>query len=559
MKRFIIGVAILAVVIGGAVAYKMLIPRTSGGGGPLAGITESSGGLTYAKATPLTAPPVGGFQLPTVDLGDGPVPLLTVPLDTWGGYAALFAANRGLSPSKDSLFYKKGHFAVQLVHVESSTDQLAGYSAGQYPLIWASMDSLPLLYDALKADKRVAPKVLGLFDWSAGGDGILAKSWVKTPADLKGKIILTSSNTPYAFFLLWYLAQNGLTGNDVKVVWDDDGAKALKLFKQDKRIAAWVSWTPYINDCLDPKSPSYVPDTRLMISSKDANQLIADCYIVRADFLQEKPKMAQAFVEAMMEASQEISAKTYSDMAGFYKLASAGDAKSMLDDVHVANFPENKMFFDEANTIGTYKIFILAQEYYKQLGVIPQGSTYEADQVLAPQFLAAIDKEGLFKDQKNTMLNSFNTKSSLDLSDLESSKVVLTDNVEMYFDPNQSTFDINSDRAEFKQDMTLLDKVAEQTKFLSTTAIELVGNSDTSMQAAFKAKGPQGYADGAAQVTILSKHRAEFIRSLLIDHYGLPANRVLATGVGWDNPLDPNDQAKNRRVDVKFISLQQGN
>jgi NitT/TauT family transport system substrate-binding protein len=557
MKRIVIGLSILVVVIAGAVGYKMLSPGSSHGGGLLAGASGSSGALTYVKASPLAVPPVGGFQLTTTDLGGGPVPLLTIPLDTWGGYAALFAANAGLNPSKDSLFYKIGHFAVQLVHVESATDQLAGYSSGKYPIIWASMDSLPLLRDALKADKRVAPKVLGLFDWSAGGDGILAKSWVKTPADLKGKTILTSSNTPYAFFLLWYLAQNGLTGNDVKVVWDDDGAKALKLFKQNGEIAAWVSWTPYINDCLDPKSASYIPDTRLMISSKDANQLIADCYIARADFLQESPKIAQAFVEAMMEASQEISDKTYADMASFYKLAAPGAAKTMLDDVHVANFPENKMFFDEGNSIGAYKIFILAQEYYKELGVIPQGTTYEADQVLAPQFLAALDKAGLFKDQKNTVLNSFNTKSSLDLADLESSKVVLTDNVELYFDPNENTFDVNSDRPEFKQNVQLLDKVAEQTKFLSTTAIELVGNSDTSMQATLKAQGAQAYADGAAELMLLSKQRAEFIRSVLIDHYGLPPNRVLATGVGWDNPLDPSDQAKNRRVDVKFISLQQ--
>jgi len=555
MKRFAIGFAILAVVVVGAISYKMLAPGASGS--PLSGVIGNSGGLTYAKAVPLTAPPVGGFQLATVDLGDGPVPLLTVPLDTWGGYAALFAANKGLAPSKDSLFYKKGHFAVQLVHVESATDQLTGYSSGQYPIIWASMDSLPLLYDALRADKRVAPKVLGLFDWSAGGDGILAKSWVKTPADLKGKTVLTSSNTPYAFFLLWYLAQYGLTGNDVKVVWDDDGGKALKLFKENGEIAAWVSWTPYINDCLDPKSPSYVPDSRLMISSKDANQLIADCYIVRSDFLQQEPKLAQAFVEAMMEGSQEISSKTFEDMASFYKLPSAGDAKTMLDDVHVANYPENKMFFDENNTIGTYKIFILAQEYYKELGVIPQGSTYQADQVLAPQILAAIDAEGLFKDQKNTIANSFNAKSSLDLSDLESSKVVLTDNVVLYFDPNESSFDIKSDRLEFKENVALLDKVAEQTKFLATTAIELVGNADTSMQATDKAQGPQVYADAAAQLMLLSKQRAEFVRTVLIDHYGLPANRVLATGVGWDNPIDPQDQAKNRRVDVNFISLQQ--
>jgi outer membrane protein OmpA-like peptidoglycan-associated protein/ABC-type taurine transport system substrate-binding protein len=551
MKRVVLGLAVLAVVVAGAVGYKMFF---SGGPGAAPGF---GGGLTYATAAPLTVPPVGGFQLPTTDLGDGPVPVLTIPLDTWGGYAALFAANGGAAPSKQSLFYQKGKFAVQLVHVESATDQLAGYASGQYPLIWASMDSLPVLYDALKADKRVAPKVLGLFDWSAGGDGILAKASVKSPADLKGKTILTSSNTPFAFFLLWYLAQNGLTGNDVKVVWNDDGESALKLFKSNSEIAAWVSWTPYINDVLDPKSPSYVEGSRLMISSKDANQLIADVYVARADFVKDKPELVQGFVEAMMAAVPQVSTKTYTDMAAFYKLPNAAAAKLMLDDVHLANFPENKMFFDPSNTIGASKIFVLAQEYYKLLGAIATGSTAQPALVLAPQFLNAAEKAGLFADQKNTVVNSFNAKSTLDLSDLESAKVVLTDNVVLYFDPNQDTFDVKSSRPEFQENMTRLDKVAEQTKFLSTTAIELIGNADTSMQAEDKAKGPQAYAEAAAELTLLSQHRAEFIRKLLIEHYGLPPNRVLATGVGWDNPLDPVDQAKNRRVDVKFISLQQ--
>ncbi len=72
----------------------------------------------------------------------------------------------------------------------------------------------------------------------------------RNPQDLKGKIILTSSNTPYSFFLLWYLAQNGLTGKDVKVVWVDDGDKALKLFKSDTPTSPPGSrGRPIINDC----------------------------------------------------------------------------------------------------------------------------------------------------------------------------------------------------------------------------------------------------------------------------------------------------------------------
>ncbi len=548
MKQTRIGVAILAVVIVGAVAYKVL---SHGAGTASAG----SGSTSFAKAEPLPLPPVKDYQLPTVDLGDGPVPLITVPLDTWGGYAALFAANGGLEPSKESAFYKRGGFAVKLINVESATDQMNGYAAGQYPIIWAQMDSLALLYDTFKVDRRVVPRALGLFDWSAGGDGILAKPSVKSPADLKGKTILTSSNTPFAFMLLWYLAQSNLTGNDVHVVWVDDGEKALKLFKGHDDIAAWVTWTPYLTDCLDPHSQSYVPNARLMISSKDANQLIADCYIVRDDFLENNPKIAKAFVEAMMEGSQEIGAKTYQDMARFYKLADANAAKAMLDDVHIADFPENKMFFDENNVIGSNKIFLIAQEYYKELGSIPQTANYDPSDVLAPQIMSEIEKAGLFSDQKNTVQNLFDAKSTLSISELESQPVVLTDNVVLYFDPNQNTFDIDSKRTEFRQNMARLDTVAEQTKFLSSTAIELIGNADPSMQKTFKSEGSEAYQQAAATLQLLSEQRAAFIRTLLIDHYGLPANRIFAKGVGWDNPIDPDDYAKDRRVDVKFISM----
>jgi NitT/TauT family transport system substrate-binding protein len=550
MKRSIIGILILVIAVGGGIAWKVLSSKP--GGSPLA----PKGELAFAKVEPLKVSGVGGYQLSTVDLGEGAVPLITIPLDTWGGYAALFAANGGINPSKDSLFYKRGKFAVQLVREENATTQLQGYASGKYPIIWAPMDSLPILYDALHTDKRIAPKVLGLFDWSAGGDGILAKSRIKNPADLKGQVILTSSNTPYSFMLLWYLAQNGLTGQDVKVVWVDDGDKALKMFKGDDRIAAWVSWTPFINDCLDSSSKSYVPGARLLISSKDANQLIADCYIVRSDLLQDKGDLMTSFVEAMMEASQSVGGPAYAAMASFYKLSSGNDAKAMLNDVHIADYPENKMFFDDANPIGAYKIFSLAQEYYKQLGSIPQSASYEPDRVFSAKAFQAIDKKGLFADQKNAIADSFNKKASFDIGDLESQKVVLANNVQLFFEAQKLDFDPSSSAPEIKANMEMLSKVAEQTKFLATTVVKLAGYLDTSKVADFKAQGNQAYIEAAAQAKLISKKRAEFVKSLLVDKYKIDATRIVTEGRGWDNPIDEKDPTKNRRVEVKFISLE---
>ena len=292
-----------------------------------------------------------------------------------------------------------------------------------------------------------------------------------------------------------------------------------------------------------------------MISSKDANQLFADCYIARRDFLEGNGKLVSSFAQAMFEAVDLVGQKTYQDMASFYGLPGPADAKSMLNDVHLANFPENKMFFDPKNSIGSAKIFNLSQEYYKELGALPQNADYDPSSVEASAPLTSAEKSGKFAAQRNTVLNSFNTSAVLSFDNLESQTVVLTDNVALYFDPNENSFDIASHRPEFVENMQRLDKVAEQTKFLSTTAIELIGNADPSMKQTFKDKGPQAYAEAAANLKQLSEDRAAFIKQLLVTHYGLPANRVISKGVGWDNPIDPADFAKDRRVDVVFVSM----
>lgn len=561
MKRAMIGILILAAAIGIGVAYKFMAggadaPGGAAGSGGASRQDGKAGELVFAEIEPLSVSGVGGYQLSSVDLGEGPVPLIRIPLDTWGGYATLFAANGGAKANKDSLFYKRGKFAVELVREESAGEQLQGYAAGRWPIIWAPMDSLPLLYDALKTDKRIAPKVLGLFDWSSGGDGILVKNSIRRPADLRDKIILTSSNTPYSFMLLWYLSQNGMSGTDVKVVWVDDGEKALDMFRNDSRIVAWVSWTPFINEATDPASKNYVSDSRLLISSRDANQLIADTYIVRTDLLQDKPEMMKAFVEAMAEASQLVDTKTWSDMAAFYSLADAGEAKSMLDDVHVANFAETAMFFDDANPIGAYKIFVLAQEYYKQLGSLPSTASYDPERVINRTIIDAIAAGKEFAGQKNLIADSFNKKAAFDIGDLENQRVVLSNDVQLFFDAQKLDFDPDSQADEIKENMKMLGKVAEQTEFLATTIVKLVGHLDTAKVEEFRAKGNQAFIEASAQAKLVSKKRAEFVKKMLVERYKIDADRIVTEGRGWDNPIDPEDPTKNRRVEVQFISLE---
>jgi flagellar motor protein MotB len=43
---------------------------------------------------------------------------------------------------------------------------------------------------------------------------------------------------------------------------------------------------------------------------------------------------------------------------------------------------------------------------------------------------------------------------------------------------------------------------------------------------------------------------------MLVERYKIDADRIVTEGRGWDNPIDPEDPNKNRRVEVQFISLE---
>ena len=54
----------------------------------------------------------------------------------------------------------------------------------------------------------------------------------------------------------------------------------------------------------------------------------------------------------------------------------------------------------------------------------------------------------------------------------------------------------------------------------------------------------------------LSFDRANAVKQALINKFQLPANQFTVNGLGWDrpaDPADPNNHAKNRRVEVKVV------
>ncbi len=551
MKK-VIGIVVLVLIIGGALFYKYYGEHKK---------KQTLDAINYmSKPQPLSVTGFSGYTLDTISLDGQNVPILRIPLVTWGGYAALIAANNGLKPNKDSLFYKNGKFVVELIRDEDPNSHLANYAKGKYPIIWSTIDTLPLLYDVFKNDKRVIPQVFGIFDWSYGGDGIITRESIKTPKDLKGKRIVTAGNTPSNFFLLWVLAQSNLAPADVQIQYVSDAVTAKDAFLNDSKIDACVTWSPFLYEITDPNSTSYVQGSRLLITSKDANQLIADCYLARLDFAKDHPEIIEAFSKSMMEGFdlfQQNKQMVFNAMAELFKLpGGAHEASLMLEDVHIANFPETMMLFDTENPISAYKIFFLSQEYYKNAGSLSSSASYDGESVM---YLTALNKfrdKKMFANQQNTVKTSFNKQGNFSIADLESKRTVLTEDVQLYFDSAQVEFDFNSAREEIKANRQHLSRIAEQMNVLGTTVVKLIGHLDTTKVEEFKAQGQQMFLEASAQAKLISKKRAEYIKKVLVEKYGCEEQRIFTEGKGWDQPIDPNDQTKNRRVEVKFLSFE---
>ncbi len=64
----------------------------------------------------------------------------------------------------------------------------------------------------------------------------------------------------------------------------------------------------------------------------------------------------------------------------------------------------------------------------------------------------------------------------------------------------------------------------------------------------------------AQLVKELAGNRANAVKESLVQKYpSLDPNQFTADGVGWDQPADPqdpNNHAKNRRVEIKVIALE---
>ena len=540
-----LGKLISVVLVAGLITLGVYMIRRGGTDSPATTATESGTAPEVAEVkveVPKLSPPAP-FQLK-----DNIVP---IEISEYAGYAGLIAANGGLEPTENSLFFKNHGFKVRLT-VKEDED----WSVLNEGKLGASVTTVDVLAAYGKQLHVVVPAQIG---FSRGADGVVVRSDIKRINQLKGKTIATAQFTEVDFFIRYLAQEAGLTINALgsldaqphpdrlNIVYTTEGFAAGDLFLNDlksgkNRLAGAVTWEPKVSEVVEGSGGQ----AHILTTNRNL-LIIGDVLIVHKGLAQEHPKIVEGLVQGLLEGNRMVRDKPdqYLDVVGRAFKWNREDTKSELANVHLANLPENLAFFsgsiDSAGSFGgIYQSAVLA--YGSELIKDPPDATRFTDLTA----LQTLEKSGIFKDQK-VAIAPIRTGATASVE----SDPLLSKDIRFLFEPNSATLDqANQDNTKNLEAIKRLLQVSPGSTLL------LRGHVDNARVEDFRRQGGEAYVrTQALRAMELSKNRAAEIKKLLVERYNIDAKRIDIVGRGWEEPSGPNSDM-NRRVEVQWFTVE---
>ena len=504
---------------------------------------------------------VPGQKLPEVKGTSAYAPMqdntVRMALNVWAGWAPVIYANDGFKAGKVWRAPGGKTFKLELVLIDDPIAMRDAYASGKIHIGWGTLDMVPLFVEQLRKDSRTMPRIYQQVDWSNGGDGIVCRSTVKNVADMRGKTVVLAQNSPSHFFLLNTLISGGLQPADVEYKFTQDAFQAAAAFNADKRTACVVSWAPDIYNLAEASG------NRMLVNTQTANKLIADVWFARADFAKDNGPIVEALTRGIFDAMEELKAqdaktKVARLMATGYSIPEK-DALGMLGDAHWTNYAENREFFLNANNPTNFeRTWNTAYFLYRKIGSV-SGNPVPFDQVMDFSVIQKLGSEAKYANQKNEYQVQFVPTTATTVQ--AESEEILTKSIVIQFYPNSDdlmkkvTKTVDGKAVEELYDPNVQFVVEEAGKLagqFGAARIVIEGHTDGSMK--------NSGTVSAADVQELSLRRANAVKQALVRKFpNLQPNQFTTAGRGWDRPFDstdPNNNAKNRRVEIKVYPLE---
>ena len=520
-------------------------PKAGAGGPPAGGVTPPQGKVPQ-PIEPLTGPP----QLAAPAAYEPKNGVLEIDISEYAGYGGLIVANGGMGPSPDSFFARQYGFQVKLSRSEG--ESWSPLNNGKFAAVATTTDVLAVLGRPFQA---VVPVQIG---WSRGADAIVVDAGIPTVNALAGKVLAASQYNEAEFFVRYLAREAGVAvkvlrdldarpgADELGLVFYEDAFQACDAYHHElagrRRLAGCVGWSPRTDEVVAASKGA----AKVLASNRNL-LVIADVLAVNKAFAEAHPDMVKGIVHGILEGNRRLRDEPAANLPIVQKAFgwSDSDARDQLAKVHLANYPENRAFFegtiDAAGSFGG--IFQSAVLAYGSL--IPNPT--DATRFLAPKALEAIGKAGLYAGQKVAIAPIRTTGTG----SLEGDPLLKKD-IRFFFEPNSAKLD-----AKAPENVAYLDTVKGFLQVSPGSVVVLRGHVDNARIETFRKEGGEELVQAMALKAMeLSRQRAIAVRDALFErHPKLDPQRVEAVGRGWEEPAGP-DPDKNRRVEVQWFTLE---
>jgi NitT/TauT family transport system substrate-binding protein len=458
---------------------------------------------------------------------------VVIALAEWPGHMPLVFGNGGLTTQPGSPAATEG-LDLRIEFIDDVAKRSKALMEGAVDAVWETVDELPISLGAYR-EARVDVRTFLQLDWSRGGDACVASGEIKTVEDIVGHKVSTMMFSP-DHTLLEFMVTNSRLGRTqaAQIRRDtlfsrDDPTFARKMFA-DKKVDVACIWEPDVTLALESR-----PGSRLLFSTADATDLIADILIARRDFLTSKPAVAERMARVWFagvnkaEGDRAAAARFISSTVPRFRdeLGFEGTMKS-FGWVKWADLADNASFFGmdgrDASFDRVYNHADAIWMNYPQAEIRDRFApvTLRDDRVVRRLWDAAGTKPTARKEKYEEGVAQTGTP-------------LFTKHVAISFRSANAELDTES--------MSSLNRqVLPQLEIARGMSIRIEGNTDS--------VGPESVNQK------LSEMRAQAIVEYLVNR-GVDRARIVARGNGSSHPVASNKtadgRAQNRRTDVLFI------
>jgi len=454
---------------------------------------------------------------------------INLSLDEWIGWKSIVDANGDLTTDAEEAFALMG-INVNIHVMNDATQSSNALIKGDLDAAGYTINRTAFLSSKFK-NAGVDVVMPFITNYSNGGDGIIAKSSIKSVNDLVGAKIGVPEFSEAQTLVVWFVNNSNLTQAEKDTIIDnlimfatpDEAAKAF--FSGQVDVAA--TWEPYLTQAEN------MTDCHILFSTASSSNLVMDGILFRKDFVDANPETVEKFIMACLMAADkyETDFDAIRKVMPMYSTMSDEDIKANCVAAKLTTWKDNADLLN-----GTAKIM------YTDMCEVWQSIGEEVDASIV---------DTLFDDKyiQNIAFNFSSTDSSYDTGKTqvtEENKQIIADTQALLGGTASVTFEKNT--AKFSDSAAAsaeLNKFIEMAKVLDGAIIEIAGNTD-----------PNPNSDPLDEYNKkLSSQRAEAVKNYFIMN-GISADRIVTVGNGSSNPIVDNDteehRAMNRRTDVSF-------